>query len=186
MGTKIVGPSGRGRFGYSRPNAGNMSEFERIIHLIVSLQILFGSRRGLIPILILVLCLGAWGAYRLYPSWILAKADRLWSSKVTGNQIDAVLQYKQILRKRDWLDSQSFQLSSRTDRTRLYQTIIEYEMIQEDEKEARTWIGEAWKEGIREFNFHDQEVKTFFVTVANELKGKNSSRANRILNSDED
>ena len=42
-----------------------MSEIERFIHLIVSLQILFGSRRGVIlwPILVVGLAVGSWFAY---------------------------------------------------------------------------------------------------------------------------
>ena len=56
------GPSGY-RHGYRRPE-GNLSEFERLLHLIVSLQILFGSRRGglLIPIAIVAIGLGGWWA----------------------------------------------------------------------------------------------------------------------------
>ncbi len=44
---------------------GGMSEIERFVHLIASMQILFGSRRGgfLIPLLLLGLCVGGWLAY---------------------------------------------------------------------------------------------------------------------------
>ena len=57
------------RHGHYRPggrrNNGGMSEVERLIHLIASMQILFGSRRGgwVVPLVLLALGVGGWYAY---------------------------------------------------------------------------------------------------------------------------
>jgi hypothetical protein len=49
-----------------RRNNGGLTEIERLIHLIASMQILFGSRRGgaLIPLLIIGVLVGGWFLYR--------------------------------------------------------------------------------------------------------------------------
>ena len=174
---------------YQRPHGGNMSEIERIIHLIASMQILFGSRRGaIVPILILLVCGGGWVAYKYYPSWSLSQADRLWDSDVSRNKVDAIKMYKDILQKRDWVDPDKHFIT--TGRKRIYERVIEYSVIlQDDSQTARDWIVAAWREGLREddLKFYDEKAKSFFKEVVGELKDKKEKlkdeRLDRILNS---
>lgn len=173
---------------YQRPHGGNMSEIERIIHLIASMQILFGSRRGaIIPVLILLLCGGGWLAYQYYPSWNLSQADKLWDSDVSKNKVEAIKMYKDILQKRDWVDSDKPFIKS--GRKRVYERIIEYSAILEgDSQTARDWIVAAWREGLREndLKFYDEEAKTFFKEVVEDLKSFKEKKRDRILNKDYD
>lgn len=169
---------------YQRPHGGNMSEIERIIHLIASMQILFGSRRGaIVPILILLLCGGGWLAYQFYPSWNLSQADRLWDSDVSKNKVDAIKMYKDILQKRDWVDSSKFFI--KTGRKRIYERIIEYSVIVSgDSQTARDWIKAAWREDLKEsdLKFSDDEARVFFKEVVADLKNPKEKRLDRILN----
>ena len=154
------GPRGY-RHGYRRP-AGNLSEFERLLHLMVSLQILFGSRRGgiLIPLLILAGIFGGWWAYKQYngPDAQLRRIDRKWNSGETQDRIDAIRGYKDLLRKKDPLDPGLHLL--RDDRERLYRRIITHHVkFDISESDANDWIREAWDEGIRKPGFQDEDVQ---------------------------
>ena len=185
MRIRIGGFPPRRRGPYQRPHGGNMSEIERVIHLIASMQILFGSRRGaIIPILILLFCGGGWLAYKFYPGWTLSQADQLWDSDVSKNKVKAIPKYKDILQKRDWFDSDKFLLN--TGRKRIYERVIEYSYILEkDGQTCRDWILEAWREGLRgdDLKFYDDKVKVFFKEVVSEFKDTKDHRRDRILNS---
>ena len=84
------GPPGfpHGNRHYKNRDPRGMTDFERLIHLIVSLQILFGSRRGglLIPLLVIGLGVGGYFAFQYYknpdffrsPEQQLEVADEMW------------------------------------------------------------------------------------------------------------
>ena len=100
------------RHGQYRPggrhNNGGMSEIERLIHLIASMQILFGSRRGgwVVPLLLIALAVGGWYAYSQFmnPSTTLEKAHVMYDSSDTDEQIAAIKAYKNLLHKSDPLE----------------------------------------------------------------------------------
>ena len=168
-----------------RPHGGNMSEFERLIHLVVSLQILFGSRRGglLLPLIIVCLAVGGWYAYNHFLSAdnSLRKADILWDSGDTENRNEAIRKYKLILRSRDKIETHRWAL--RSDRDRLYRRIIEHHLKYDgDKSDARDWVKDAYDEGmrLRDMNFGDQELEQFWNEVTGELKRKdNTKKPNR-------
>ncbi|MEZ6095319.1 MAG: hypothetical protein R3C03_13985 [Pirellulaceae bacterium] len=157
-----------------------MSEIERLLHLFVSLQFLFGSRRGgfLVPLLILGLIVGGWFAYRSYFSAEanLEKADIKWDSGETSQRISAIRDYKIIMRRRDELEPQLPWLKPSRERSRLYRRIIEHHVLFDiDEPEARDWIHSAWSENIRDLDFHDDKVNVFWKNVVDEIKAKQKS-----------
>ena len=170
---------------HQRPHGGNMSEIERIIHLFASMQILFGSRRGgVVPLIIVLLCVLGWLAYQFYPGWNLSQADRLWDSDNSRKKVTAIKKYKEILQGRDWFDSSQMQLKD--GRRRLYQRIIEYHVaVDGNKQEAKNWIVEAWNEGIRadDLSFYEQETKDYYNEVTDGLKNSKERRRDRILNS---
>ncbi len=156
-----------------------MSEFERLIHLIVSLQILFGSRRGgiLLPLLIVGLAVGGWYAYNHYfnADNTLSKADLLWDSGETDNRNEAIRRYKQILRDKDAIETHRWAL--KTDRDRLYRRIVEHHLKYDgDKSDARDWVKMAYDEGLRmrDMNFGDDELESFWIDVTGELKRKDN------------
>ena len=160
------GPDGL-RHGYRRPD-GNLSEFERLMHLIVSLQILFGSRRGtiLIPILVVAVGLGGWWAYSYFnsPDRMLQQADQKWDSRDTQQQIEAIGEYKVLLNKKDPLDPGLFLL--REGRERLYRRIIIHHVLfNVSDSDANDWIRQAWDEGFRDLGFQDERVKKKWADI---------------------
>lgn len=177
------GPRGY-QHGYRRP-AGNLSEFERLIHLIVSLQILFGSRRGgfLIPLILVALVFGGWWAYNQYngPDQQLLRADQKWDSGDTQLRIQAIRDYKGLLRKKDPLDPGLHLL--RDGRERLYRRIITHHVLFDiSESDANDWIREAWDEGVRKPGFQDEKVKERWQNVTSEMRrpmqGRESEKDN--------
>lgn len=173
------GPRGY-QHGYRRPS-GNLSEFERLLHLIVSLQILFGSRRGgiLIPLLLVGLAFGGWWAYNQYngPDRQLLRADQKWNSGDTPQRIQAIRDYKSLLRKKDPLDDGLHFL--RDGRERLYRRIITHHvMFDISDADANDWIREAWDEGIRDLGFQDPEVTEKWKEATEGMK-RQSSDPNR-------
>ena len=155
------GPEGF-QHGYRRPS-GNLSEFERLLHLIVSLQILFGSRRGgfLIPLLLVGLAIGGWWVYKQYnaPDRQLLRADQKWDSGDTRQRIQAIREYKVLLRKKDPLDNGLYLL--RDGRERLYRRIITHHVLFDiSDADANDWIREAWDEGIRDPGFEDEKANS--------------------------
>ena len=175
------GPQGY-QHGYRRPT-GNLSEFERLLHLIVSLQILFGSRRGafLIPLLLVGLVLGGWWAYNQYngPDRQLLRADQKWNSGDTPQRIQAIRDYKALLRKKDPLDNGLHLL--RDGRERLYRRIIAHHVLFDiNDADANDWIREAWDEGIRDLGFQEERVKEKWKEATEGMKRQVPDRNPRI------
>ncbi len=165
------GPDGY-QHGYRRPS-GNLSEFERLLHLIVSLQILFGSRRGgiLIPLLLVGLALGGWWVYSQYnsPDRQLLHADQKWDSGDTTQRIQAIREYKVLLRKKDPLENGLHLL--RDGRERLYRRIITHHVLFDiSDADANDWIREAWDEGIRDPGFENEKAKAKWQEATQGMK----------------
>ena len=103
-----------------------MSEIERIIHLIASMQILFGSRRGgwVVPLLLIALTVGGWCVYSQFmpPSTTHEKVHVMHDSSNTNEQIAAIKAYKNLLHRSDPLEPGRHWL--RTDRDTLYRHVI--------------------------------------------------------------
>ncbi len=152
-----------------------MSEFERFIHLIVSLQMLFGSRRGglLFPLLLVAVGVGGWFAYGYYfgIDSQLRRADALWDSGDSGSRNSAVLKYKDILQRKEFWEPST--LALHTDRDRLYRRIIQHHVLFDlNQDDARDWIKNAWDERftLRDMNFGDEAVIEFWKEVEEKLK----------------
>jgi hypothetical protein len=164
----------------SYSNRGQMSELERLFHLFVSLQILFGSRRGGIgvPLILLALLIGGWF---VYSNWFradpaLSRADRKWESGESTQRIEAIKDYKELLRKKDPLDANFFWMRERSGRARLYRRIVEYHVMYDiDKSAARDWVYEAWSENIRDLDFENDEVNEYYKKVTDEIKAKQKS-----------
>lgn len=164
-----------------RPNNGNMTEIERLIHLIASMQILFGSRKGgaLIPLLIIAALVGGWFIYRnnYSPNRALEKAHQMWESTETKDKIKAIKSYKELLAKSDPLEPNRHWLLD--DRDTLYRRIIRHEFkFEENKNQAGEWIIKAWDEGLRDLRFQadDEDVTEFWKTTTDKLRQKNKAR----------
>lgn len=161
--------------GGGRQNGG-MSEIERFLHLVASMQILFGSRRGgiLIPLLLVGLVVGGWFAYRhaYSPERALETAHLMWDSNDTKQQIQAIKKYRELLQKSDPIDPARRWLKD--DRDKLYRRIIVHEYkFAGNEQKAGEWILAAWDEGIQDLRIQDEEVKEFWEKTVEALKRKN-------------
>ena len=168
-------------------NNGGMSEIERLIHLIASMQILFGSRRGglLIPLLLIGLCAGGWFGYRhMYsPERALEQAHVMWDSNDTKQQIKAIKEYRAILQKKDPIDPARRWLKD--DRDTLYRRIITHDVkFTLDESKAGEWVIAAWDEGLRDLRFTDEKVKAFWEKAIEPLKRKNQLKKSPRRNND--
>ncbi len=156
-----------------------MSEFERLLHLFVSLQILFGSRRGIVaPLLVLGLLVGGWFVWSQFsgPDRFLEAAHRKWDSGETQKRIEAVAEYKSILRKKDPIEPTRKLLNNQNERSLLYRRIIEYHVkFDIDERDARDWIVAAWQENIRDLSFNDETVDRFYRTQVEAIRAKGIS-----------
>ncbi|MDG1873229.1 MAG: hypothetical protein P8J27_04920 [Mariniblastus sp.] len=166
-------------FSGGRVNNGNMTEIERFIHLIASMQILFGSRRGgaVIPLLIIGMLVGGWFLYRhnYSPERALEKAHQLWESNDTKQQISAIKTYKDLLAKSDPIEPNRHWLMK--DRDTLYRRIIRHEfMFAENKTKAGEWIIKAWDEGCRDLRFQDESCREFWVQTTDTLRQKNKAK----------
>ncbi len=139
--------------GYRRRhgNMRGMSEFERLLHMFVSLQILFGSRRGslLIPVLVIALGIGGWFIWQRYnsPDRPLATIDADWDTGDTKKRIVCIREYKKLLQKKDSIETSRYFLKEQ--RERIYRRIITYHVkFDFDEADARDWIRNARDEGF--------------------------------------
>ncbi len=151
----------RGSRQHYRTNSINMNE---LMHIILSLQIMFGSRRGLTAVILVVLLFGAgYFAVQFFtnPTHALEKADRLWDR---DQHPEAIVQYKSLLRKRDPLDPEYAALP-REERWRLYRRIISHEARYGSPAEARDWIRAAWNEGIPNLDFESEDVRRLWHEV---------------------
>ncbi len=162
----------------------NMSELSRLVQLFVSLQILFGSRRGggipfLMPLLFLgALCLGGWFFFQaMYsPERTLEQAHADWDSGVTGRKMDAIVEYRKLLQKSNPLEPGTKWLT--TDRDMLYRRIIEHELIfEQNETSAYDWVVRAWDEGIRDLRFPPGEVRDYWKKSTDLLRLRNRNRS---------
>ncbi len=167
------------RFPGGRRNNGGLTEIERLIHLIASMQILFGSRRGgaLIPLLIIGLLVGGWFLYRhnYSPDVALERAHKQWNSNDTKQQIKAIGLYRDLLEKKDPLEPGRNWLIDNRDT--LYRRIIQHEVIfSGNEIKAAEWCLKAWDEGIRDLRFQDDKVKAFWEKTTASSRQKNKIR----------
>lgn len=97
---RVKGSGNRRRY---RTNTVNMNE---LVHIALSLQLMFGSRRAAGAVLaILLLCGAGYLAYNYFSdsSRSLRKADELWN---LDRNVEAIRQYKTLLMKRDPVDPQ--------------------------------------------------------------------------------
>lgn len=145
----------------------DMRNIDRMFQLFVSLQILFGSRRGIsiiLPLILLVaLIAGGWLLFSTVnsPQRQLEKAHADWDSGVSTRQISAIVKYKELLQKDNPIEPGMRWLQN--DRDTLYRRIIEHQLLYEkDERGAYEWIIKAWDEGIRELRFSSDEVRKFW------------------------
>ncbi|QEG20788.1 hypothetical protein [Mariniblastus fucicola] len=155
----------------------DMNGIDRMFQLFVSLQILFGSRRGfsvLLPLLILgAIVAGGWFAFNAWssPQRQLERAHADWDSGVSTRQISAIVKYKELLQKDNPLEPGMRWLQN--DRDTLYRRIVEHQVLYEkDDRGAREWIIYAWDEGIRDLRFADGEVNDFWKTATDSLRGE--------------
>ena len=167
-----------------RPKNGNMTEIERLIHLVASMQILFGSRRGgvIIPLLIIGIGIGGWYLYRqnYSPEVTLERAHKMWDSGDAKSQIKAISQYKTLLQKKSPIEPGRHWMMD--DRDTLYRRIIYHEVkFTNNDLQAGEWIISAWDEGIRDLRFQDEKVKAFWekTTDSSREKSKNRKRNRR-------
>ena len=161
---RYAGYSSKGRHHGQRLN------LHEIMHLIISLQMLFGSRRGGTGLLLLIIVVGVI-AYLIYslvadPTKALAKADILWDR---DDRVAAVRQYKQLLRKRDPL-SQDGLAWLQDSRPRLYRRIITFEAEYGDPADARDWIKDAWNEGHRDLVFDKKSAQDLWSEETQRLQ----------------
>ena len=154
-----------------------------MLQMFVSLQILFGSRRGVsfvLPLLLLVaLAAGAWFLFGFMngPQRQLDNAHADWDSGVTTRQIAAIVKYKELLQKDNPIEPGMRWLQS--DRDTLYRRIVEHQVLYEkDKRGAREWIIRAWDEGIRDLRFGDGEVNDYWVEATDGLRNERSRKKN--------
>ncbi len=159
----------------------DMHGIDRMFQLFVSLQILFGSRRGfsfLLPLLLLAaLVFGGWFAFNAFssPQRQLDRAHADWDSGVTTRQIAAIVKYKELLQKDNPIEPGMRWLQN--DRDTLYRRIVEHQVLYEkDERGAREWIIRAWDEGIRDLRFADGEVLNFWNKATDSLRRRSPRR----------
>lgn len=153
----------------------NMNEFTRTA---LSLQIMFGSRRFLL-LLVLLVAGGVAGYFGIRhwmsPARPTAEADRLWDE---DRNVEAVRMYKDLLNKRDLVNPE-FALVPREDRLRMYRRIITHETRYGTKQDARDWITRAWQEGV---NFekadfeHDEVFALWQEVVAPFREGRDKQR----------
>ena len=153
----------------------DMRSVDRMFQLFVSLQILFGSRRGfsvVLPLLLLgLVVVGGWFAFSTYssPQRSLEQAHADWDSGISTRQISAIDKYKELLQKDNPIEPGMRWLQN--DRDTLYRRVVEHQVLYEkDERSAREWIIKAWDEGIRDLRFGEGEAKDFWDKATDSLR----------------
>ena len=154
-----------------------------MLQMFVSLQILFGSRRGVsyvIPLFILgAMAVAAWYlvGFMNGPQRMLDKAHADWDSGVTTRQISAIVKYKELLQKDNPIEPGMRWLQN--DRDTLYRRIIEHQVLYEkDKRGSREWIIRAWDENIRDLRFGKGEVNDYWVEATDGLRNGRSRKKN--------
>lgn len=165
----------------------DMRGIDRMFQLFVSLQILFGSRRGfsvVLPLLLLAAVVaGGWFAFNSFnsPQRQLEQAHADWDSGVSTKQISAIVKYKELLQKDNPIEPGMRWLQN--DRDTLYRRIVEHQVLYEkDDRGAREWIIKAWDEGIRDLRFADGEVNDFWIKATDSLSKGGTSKAEAAPN----
>ena len=154
---------------------------ERLVHLIASMQILFGSRRGgwVVPLLLIALAGGGWYAYNhlMNPSTTLERAHEMYDSSDAGEQMQAIAAYKKLLNKSDPLEPGRHWL--RTDRDTLYRRVIQHEVLNaENESKAGEWAIQAIEDGFTNLRFQNDRVKKFWEKTLVSFKQGNKPDKN--------
>lgn len=107
------------------------------------------------------------------PLHSLEAADRKWDTGVTEQRIEAISEYKSLLRARDPLETERRRLGDRNDRARLYRRIIEHHVKFDIElRDAREWSLAAWQENIRDLSFGDPDVDRFYRGFVGEIRAR--------------
>lgn len=171
-------PHGQYRPGGRHVNGG-MTEIERLIHLVASMQILFGSRRGslLVPLLIIGLAAGGWYFYRNFksPEKKLERAHAMFNSSDSNEKREAIDAYQELLNTSDPLEPGRHWL--RTDRDTLYRRIIQHELINaEDADMAAEWSIKAIEDGFTKLRFQNERVKAFWEKTLDSFRQKKRDR----------
>lgn len=154
----------------------DMRGIDRMFQLFVSLQILFGSRRGFSVVLPLLLLAGlvavGWFTFNSFysPQQKLEQAHADWDSGVSTQQISAIQQYKKLLQMDNPIEPGMRWLQN--DRDTLYRRIIEHQVLYEDKFGAREWIIKAWDEGIRDPRFAAGQVNDFWIEATDSLRNR--------------
>ncbi len=150
---------------------GQRLDMREIMHVIFSLQMLFGSRRGGSGLLLLIIVIGAVAYFGFMmindPTKALAKADLLWAR---DDKVGAIHAYKQLLRKRAPL-GQDGAAWLQDSRPRLYRRIISFEAEYGDSQfgEVRDWIVDAWNNGIRNLKFESEAAQKLWDDVTADI-----------------
>lgn len=161
---------------------GQRLNLHEIMHLIISLQMLFGSRRGGTGLLLLIVVVGVviYFGYTMIsnPSGALSDADAMWGR---DDKVGAIKAYKELLRKRDPL-GQNGEAWLQDSRPRLYRRIITFEAEYGDNPEVigtevRDWIEDAWNEGHHDLRFDSQAAQKAWNEVTVFLKKQDSQRS---------
>jgi hypothetical protein len=145
-----------------------LQEVERYLRIATYLKFLFGSGRGSVVVLLLigVIFLIGFATMRiaLNPEPELRKADKVYAN----DKIEGVLLYKQLLEKRDFWDPSQPWLTE--NRARLYRRIISFEVRYGARDEARDYIHTAWKEGLKDLSFEDEDSQQLWKEVTEEIR----------------
>lgn len=170
-------PHGQYRPG-GRHHNGGMTEIERLIHLIASMQILFGSRRGglLVPLLLIGIAAGGWFGYQHFmsPERQLEKAHLMYESSDMSVKRQAIDAYKALLYKSDPIEPGRHWLI--TERDTLFRRIIQHEVINaEDEVTAGEWAIKAFEDGFSNLRFQNERVKAFWEKTADSFRKKKTN-----------
>ena len=146
-------------------------DIESWLRILIGFSFLFGGRRRryvmILLIAVVIMGLIAMFAIRKWndPSRALAGADQLWE---TDQRVEAIAEYKVLLRKKDPLAPEQNWLYEH--RPRLYRRIIEYETVFRDRDVARDWIRDAWSENIRNLSFDRDETRELWRQVVAEIQ----------------
>ncbi len=156
-----------------------MNEF---LHTRLSLQVMFGSRRTWVALLLIVVVgVAGFVAVRFYSDPIrgVSQADRLWDR---DENVQAVRMYKDLLNKRDPINPE-FALVPRVDRPRMYRRIITHEAVYGSRQDARDWISRAYLEGINfeQADFEHNSVFELWQEVIVPLKPENPPRQRDLI-----
>lgn len=153
-----------------------------LMHIVLSLQLMFGSRRAVGALLaILLFCGVGYLAYNYFTdsSRALRKADELWNR---DENVEAIREYKSLLSQRDPLEPQ-YALLPREDRPRLYRRIISHEARFGNRAEARDWITLAYNEGINfeKPDFENAEVFELWEEVVGNVSPHEATKERSLL-----